>query len=127
MLIGTVAIFGIVILSTIPAQILGQNGPRINWFEICKNPIVDLAIAEPCHELTTNGGYTLTPKGERVLACIGGGAAAVLAGYPQLLALKNQVGCGTGSQSSSVSSFSNSLGNNRGSDPIGDIIGSLFG
>lgn len=44
----------------------------VNWFEICKNPIVDSLITEPCHILATNSGYTLTPEGERVLACLGG-------------------------------------------------------
>jgi hypothetical protein len=111
--------------STNPSNINTQNSPRINWYEICMNPVVDKAISEPCSTLTTNGGYTLTPEGERVLACIGGGAVAILAGQSELLALKNQVGCGTNSQDSSSSSFPSSSGS--GNDPIGDLIGSLLG
>ena len=49
-------------------------------------------------------------------ACIGGGAAAILAGHPELLALKNQVGCGMGSGGSSSSAFSSS--SSGGSDPV---------
>lgn len=124
-----VSVLGIVVLSLIPTQVMAQNNPRVNWYEICKNPIVDMAIAEPCSSLTTNGGYTLTPEGERVLACIGGGAAAVLAGQPQLLTLKNQVGCGSSqsSISSSAPSAADNLIDSRQSDPIGNLIGSLFG
>ncbi|VFJ12614.1 hypothetical protein [Candidatus Nitrosocosmicus franklandus] len=122
--IGVVAIFGLLIISTVSLNVNAQNR-GVNWYEICKNPIVDMAIAEPCGTLTTNGGHTLTPEGERVLACIGGGAAAILAGHPELLALKNQVGCGTGSQASSSSAFSGS--SSSGNDPIGDLFGSLFG
>jgi len=121
----TVAILGAIILNTIPAQAMAQNSPRVNWYEICKNPIVDMAISEPCSTLTTHGGYTLTPEGERVLACLTGGAAAILAGQPQLLALKNEVGCGTNSHGSSSSAFSSSSDSEN--DPLGNLIGSLFG
>jgi hypothetical protein len=125
-LILTVAIFGLVIIASAPTQVTAQKDTRINWYELCKNPIVDLAIAEPCNELTTNGGYTLTPQGERVLACLGGGAAAILAGMPQLIQYKNEVGCGAGTPSSSSSSYS-SLENSRESDPIGNILTGLLG
>lgn len=83
-------------------------------------------ISQPCSELTTNGGYTLTPEGERVLACLGGGAAAVLAGAPQLLALKNKVGCEDRNSGSGFGSQSSNLASNRNNDPIGDLIGGLF-
>ena len=60
------------------------------------NPIVDSLISESCHTLMTNGGYTLTPEAERVLACLGGGAVALVA--PQLThaltALKGVSNCG---------------------------------
>ena len=45
----------------------------VNWLEICKNPLVDAFITEPCENLTSPDGYTLTPLGERVLGCISGG------------------------------------------------------
>jgi hypothetical protein len=35
----------------------------INWGEVCRNPIVDFVIKEPCYTLTTPDGYTLTPWG----------------------------------------------------------------
>ena len=85
------------------------NEPRINWYKLCKNPVVDILISQPCGELTTNGGFTLTPEGERVLACLGGGAATVLAGAPQLLALKNHVGCEDRTSGSGFGSHSSNL------------------
>jgi hypothetical protein len=84
-------------------------------------------ISQPCGELTTDGGYTLTPEGERVLACLGGGAATVLAGAPQLLALKNQVGFEDRTSGSGFGSHSSNLASNRDNDPIGDLISGLFG
>ena len=36
----------------------------INWGSICRNPIVDSFITEPCYTLTTPDGYTVTPEGE---------------------------------------------------------------
>lgn len=127
MYITTLAIVGMVILNTLSTQIMAQSGPSVNWYEICKNPIVDTAIAEPCSTLTTNWGYTLTPEGEHVLACLSGGALAVVAGQPELLALKYEVGCGTNQHSSSSASFSDSSWSSRGSDPVGSIISNLFG
>lgn len=114
------------LLGAFSSNVNAQNR-GVNWYDLCKNPIVDIAIAEPCSELTTNGGYTLTSEGERVLACLTGGAAAVLAGQPELLALKNKVGCETHTHSSySGPSASDNLANNRQSDPIGDLLGNLF-
>ena len=51
----------------------------INWLQVCRTPIVDMAIAEPCESLTTPGGYSLTPEGNRVLACVLG--AGILLAY----------------------------------------------
>ena len=107
----------------VEAQSSGSS--NVNWFEICKNPIVDTLISEPCHTLTTNGGYTLTPEGERVLACLGGGAAALA--IPEIMALKSVSGCGSGSSSSSSNSFSNTFSSNQNDDPITNILNSLFG
>jgi hypothetical protein len=55
--------------------------------------LVDERISEPCETLTSPD-YTLTPEGERVLKCIGGGALATLIGRPDLLSLGPSVGCG---------------------------------
>ena len=37
---------------------------------MCRNPIVDSLISEPCEILTTPDGYTLTSEGNRVLRCL---------------------------------------------------------
>ena len=47
---------------------------RINWLELCMNPLVDYVITESCSTLTIPDGYTLTPEGQRVLRCLAGGA-----------------------------------------------------
>lgn len=50
----------------------------INWLAICRIPIVDSVISEPCETLTSPDGYALTAEGERVLRCLGGGAVVFL-------------------------------------------------
>jgi hypothetical protein len=56
---------------------------RINWLEICRIPVVDALLSEPCETLTTPDGYTLTKEGERVVGCVvglfGGSAALMIA------------------------------------------------
>jgi hypothetical protein len=64
---------------------------QINWGAICRNPIVDSVITEPCHTLTTPDGYTLTPEGERVLRCLAGGALVGLLA-PELLIQIKEIG-----------------------------------
>jgi len=44
---------------------------RINWGAICRNPIVDSFISEPCETLTSPDGFTLNSRGQRVLVCLG--------------------------------------------------------
>jgi len=51
----------------------GNSGIRINWGQMCRNPIVDPFITEPCNTLTTPDGYTLTSEGKRVVRCLGAG------------------------------------------------------
>jgi hypothetical protein len=46
---------------------------RINWGAICRNPIVDSFISEPCETLTSPDGFTLNSRGQRVLVCLGVG------------------------------------------------------
>lgn len=92
----------------------GTNGPQkepeyvalavpssggINWLGVCRNPIVDILIAEPCTTLTTPDGYILTAEGNRVLRCIAGGTVLmILDPSGQTLAaaqaLGPAVGCG---------------------------------
>ena len=76
-----------------------QQGINFNWGALCSNPIVDGFISEPCDTLTTNGGYQLTPQGERAIACIaGGGILLRVDPTGQALAyaqsLKSTLGCG---------------------------------
>ena len=37
---------------------------RIIWGAICRNPIVDSFISEPCESLAGPDGFALTPEGE---------------------------------------------------------------
>lgn len=82
-----------------PNQTLASQQPyqpqpqqnRINWGEICANPLVDYVITEPCSTLTSPDGYTLTAEGERVLRCLAGGALVGLLA-PELLTQIRQLG-----------------------------------
>ena len=78
-----------------------QQQRSINWGQLCRNPIVDLLITEPCHTLTTRDGYTLTSEGERVIRCLAAGGVLLLydpsgntLGAAQVLG--PAVGCGGG-------------------------------
>jgi hypothetical protein len=42
----------------------------INWLQICRNPIVDTLVVEPCETLTSPDGYQLTDEGRKVLVCL---------------------------------------------------------
>src|SRR4029078_11457056 len=92
----------------------------VNWLEICKNPLVDAFITKPCENLPSPDGYTLTPLGERVLGCMSGGTLAVLIAQPELLALRNAVGCGPNSCDSSLSD--NIQSTHSGNSSIGSSI-----
>jgi hypothetical protein len=89
---------------TVPSGSTGEG--RINWLGICRIPVVDALLSEPCETLTTPDGYTLTKEGERVVGCIvglfGGSAALMIAdpsgsalGTAQQLGLSSAVGCKT--------------------------------
>jgi hypothetical protein len=128
------------IMTTLPQSLVVQEAEAqktmgINWGEICRNPIVDAVIVEPCSTLTTNGGYTLTFEGERVVKCIAGGAALLIYDpsgqtLAAAQALGPAVGCGstsgalTGLPVSDV--FSPSSQYDQDSDPLGDILRTLF-
>jgi hypothetical protein len=71
---------------------------------LCRIPVVDTLLGEPCETLTTPDGYTLTAEGKRVVGCIVGligGSAALLLADPtgkalataQELKLSNAIGC----------------------------------
>ena len=64
---------------------------RINWLELCLNPLVDYVITEDCHTLTTPDGHTLTSEGQLVLKCLAAGAlVGILA--PEVLGQIRQQG-----------------------------------
>ena len=98
---------------------------RINWGAICRNPIVDSFISEPCGTLTSPDGFTLTPEGERVLRCIGGGAVVTLLA-PEVLAsirsLGPAVGCGASPGGQTSGSNPSAPDNNA----LGTILGGLL-
>ena len=88
-----------------------QQGINFNWGALCSNPIVDGYISEPCDTLTTNGGYQLTPQGERAIACIAGGALLLADRTGQAFnyaqSLKSTLGCGGNGGGSSDIDYSN--------------------
>ncbi len=98
----------------------------INWGAICRNPFVDKLISEPCATLTTNGGYQLTPQGERALACIAGGGTLLLAdptgqAFNYAQSLKSTFGCGNSGGGST------DRDNSRNNNPLaqfGDLLDS---
>jgi hypothetical protein len=81
-------------LPAVPPDVLSQPQPqqnRINWLELCLNPLVDYVITEDCHTLTTPDGHTLTSEGQRVLKCLAAGAlVGILA--PEVLGQIRQQG-----------------------------------
>jgi hypothetical protein len=119
-----VAILGVLILSAFNLNVNAQRS-SINWYELCTNPVVDILISEPCGTLTTDDGYTLTPEGERVLACLGGGALALA--QPELMALKSLAPCGSNHSTGDTSSNTDIFSNNQKGDPLGSMLNSLFG
>jgi hypothetical protein len=128
------------IMTTLPSTLVAheaeaQQTTGINWGEICRNPIVDAVIVEPCSTLTTSGGYVLTDEGNRVIRCIGGGAVLlILDPSGQTLvaaqALGPAVGCGggggvpTGLPVSDVFAPSDQQG--QSNDPLADILRTIF-
>src|SRR6185503_13609269 len=91
-IISLFVVFSITYAFNMVSPIYAQQPQQgVNWLEICRNPIIDAMITEPCETLTSPDGYTLTPQGEHALACIGGGALTLLIGQPELLALRDSV------------------------------------
>jgi hypothetical protein len=77
-----------------------QTANRFNWLQICRHPLVDAFIAEPCETLTSPDGYQLTEDGKRVLICLLGGSVAKLYNIPdeEIALLAPIAGCaGAGS------------------------------
>ena len=75
------AIFSIICFLIVSNPAFAQQRQQgINWLKECRDPVVDAMIKEPCEELTTPDGYTLTPLGEHVLACLKGDSLTLLTG-----------------------------------------------
>jgi hypothetical protein len=105
----------------------------INWGAICRNPFVDKLISEPCDTLTTNGGYQLTPQGERAIACIAGGFLLLADPTGQAFnygqKLKSMFGCGGGSPDSNQNPFQgflNSPQDNSYSNSFNNLLDEFF-
>jgi hypothetical protein len=98
-------------INTVTAQ---SSAPRVNWGGLCRNPIVDAVVAEPCETLTTPDGYTLTPDGQRVAKCIAGGGLLLLVdpsgqALAGAQALGPAVGCGASTGTTSSANSNNLL------------------
>lgn len=103
---------------SIPVQ---PQQTSINWGAICRNPIVDYFISEPCETLTSPDRFTLTPKGQQVLVCLDvGGIAAYLA--PEVLASIKSLGQAVGCCSDNRGE-SGPLGQGN---PLDTMLGGLF-
>jgi hypothetical protein len=106
-----------------------QTNQGINWLEICKSPMVDAVVVEPCETLTTSGGYGLTAQGERVVGCILG-AGVLLYAYPtafytaQELAKKAGL-CAGMTAPLTTNPNNNALGSSSSSDPLGNLLSGL--
>lgn len=77
----------------IQATSTSNTTTEINWGEVCRNPLVDPFISEPCETLTSPDGFTLTPEGQRVLNCTGSSTFATLLKRPELASLGSAIGC----------------------------------
>jgi copper-binding protein NosD len=69
----------------------------INWLELCRTPIIDSLITEPCETLITPDGQSPTTEGLRVLACVAVDYSGVLS--PELTFLRSlgpSLGCSPG-------------------------------
>lgn len=101
----------------IPAYAQLPNS-RINWLEVCKSPMVDAVVSEPCETLTSPDGFTLTAKGQRVIGCFIG--AAVLLAYDRTgttLAAAQSIGKSAG--------VCEGMGSPSGSNPLTGVLGGL--
>jgi hypothetical protein len=108
---------------SIPLPVQPQQN-LINWGAICRNPIVDSFISEPCETLTSPDGFTLTSRGQRVLVCLGVGGIAAYLDREILASIKSlgpAVGCGTGTGAQTGEPSPFGQGN-----PLDTMLGGLF-
>ena len=108
---------------SIPLPVQPQQN-LINQGAICRNPIVDSFISEPCETLTSPDGFTLTSRGQRVLVCLGVGGIAAYLDREILASIKSlgpAVGCGTGTGAQTGEPSPFGQGN-----PLDTMLGGLF-
>ena len=108
---------------SIPLPVQPQQN-LINQGAICRNPIVDSFISEPCETLTSPDGFTLTSRGQRVLVCLGVGGIAAYLDREILTSIKSlgpAVGCGTGTGAQTGEPSPFGQGN-----PLDTMLGGLF-
>lgn len=108
---------------SIPLPVQPQQN-LINQGAICRNPIVDSFISEPCETLTSPDGFTLTSRGQRVLVCLGVGGIAAYLDREILASIKSlgpAVGCGTGTGAQTGEPGPFGQGN-----PLDTMLGGLF-
>jgi hypothetical protein len=102
-------LFAIIFIIPINSVYANLNlGNSINLFDYCEKPIMRTFITQPCSQLITPDGHSLTDEGVNVLGCLGGDALMLVfgAGTADKIGMA-AVGCTPGS--------SNVLGNNVGS------------
>jgi hypothetical protein len=134
-----VAVVSANIITTLPATLLDREAEAqqtvvINWGAICRNPMVDAFIVEPCYTLTTPDGYTLTAEGERVIKCIAGGVVLLLVDpsgqtLAAAKALGPAVGCGSSGGTPTglpVSDIFTPSNQRQDRDPLGNILRDIF-
>jgi hypothetical protein len=122
-LVLSVATLFSVILTT---PVYGQGSKPINWLQICRNPIVDTIVTEPCETLTSPDGYTLTREGERVVGCVlGAGVLLYLDQTGSLLLFANNLAQKAGLCKSVTAPLEG--GGSSSNNQLGEILGGLLG
>ena len=105
-----------------------DSSGRVNWLEICRNPLVDAVVVERCKTLTSPDGYTLTKEGQRVAACvIGGGLLAYVDPTGQALIQANSLASISGMCRSVAAPLTEGNSHSSQSNPLGNLLGGILG
>jgi hypothetical protein len=106
--------------------------PGTNWGQLCRNPVVDRVIVEPCETLTTPDGYGLTPEGQRVMGCILGAGVLLLAdptghAFVEAQSLASTAGLCAGMTALLTNPNNNPSAGSSTNDPLRNLLGGLLG
>jgi hypothetical protein len=106
--------------------------PGINWLQLCRNPVVDTVIVEPCETLTTSGGYELTSEGQRVVGCILSAGVLLVAdptgvAFAKAQTLASTVGLCAGMTAPLTNPNNNPSSSSSTNNPLNNLIGGLLG